>query len=84
MVVAWFGLGTGYVTSQVPVDSTDGQVSRGALDKVKSQASSESTNGRTFQNCTDAFNQGVFDIPKSDRSYEPRLDRDGDGIACER
>lgn len=84
ITVAWFGLGTGYVTSQTPVDSTDGQVSRGSLNNVKDRTTSEATNGRHFANCTDAFNQGVYDIKKSDRSYETRLDRDGDGIACER
>lgn len=84
ITVAWFGLGTGYVNSQVPVDSTDGQVNRGAMDNVRSRTNSEPTNGRTFENCTAAFNAGVYDIAKSNKSYEPRLDRDGDGIACER
>ncbi len=84
IVVAWFGVGWGYVNSQVPVDSTDGQVTNGAKDNVKDRSASEPTNGRIFENCTAAFNAGVFDIKKSDKSYEPRLDRDGDGIACER
>ncbi len=84
ITVAWFGLGLGYVNTQVPVDSTDGQVSNGALQHVKDKSQSEPTNGRTFENCTAAFNAGVFDIKKSDKAYEPRLDRDGDGIACER
>ena len=84
IVVAWFGVGWGYVNSQVPVDSTDGQVTNGAKDNVKDRSASEPTNGRIFKNCTAAFNAGVFDIKKSDKSYEPRLDRDGDGIACER
>lgn len=84
ITVAWLGTGLGYVNSQVPVDSTDGQVTRGAQDKVKGQASSNPTNGKEYENCTAAFNDGVFDIAKSDPSYRTKLDRDGDGIACER
>ncbi|MFZ2494446.1 MAG: excalibur calcium-binding domain-containing protein [Candidatus Saccharimonadales bacterium] len=84
ITVAWLGLGLGYVNTQVPVDSADGKVSNGSLQNVKDRSTSEPTNGRTFENCTAAFNAGVFDIKRSDKSYEPRLDRDGDGIACER
>lgn len=84
ITVAWFGLGLGYVNTQVPVDSTDGQVSNGALQNVKDRATSEPTKGRQFVNCTEAFNAGVFNIAKSDPSYQAKLDRDGDGIACER
>jgi hypothetical protein len=51
---------------------------------VQSKTQSNSTNGRTFENCTAAFDAGVFDIRRSDPSYENRLDRDNDGIACER
>ncbi len=84
ITVAWFGAGLGYVNSQVPVDSTDGQVSNGALSNVKDRTSSEPTNGRQFANCTEAFNAGVFNIAKADSSYQAKLDRDGDGVACER
>lgn len=84
VTVAWFGLGLGYVNSQVPVDSTDGQVTNAAKANVASKATSEPTNGRTFNNCTDAFNAGVFNIAKTDPSYQSKLDRDGDGIACEK
>ncbi len=84
ITVAWFGVGLGYVNTQVPVDSTDGQVSNGSLNNVKNRTTSEPTNGRAFENCTAAFNAGVYDIKKSDPSYESRLDRDGDGLACER
>lgn len=84
VTVAWFGGGLGYVNSQVPVDTSDGQVTRGAQNTVKDLTKSEQTNGRKFENCSDAFSHKVFDIPRSDASYEPRLDRDGDGVACER
>lgn len=53
-------------------------------EKVKNQSTSKSTNGRHFENCTAAFDAGVFDIKRNDPSYERRLDRDNDGIACEK
>ena len=84
VTVAWFGLGLGYVNSQVPVDITDGQVTRSAQEKVKDQSTSNATGGKYYENCTAAFNDGVFDIPRSDPSYRTVLDRDGDGLACER
>lgn len=84
ITVAWFGLGLGYVNTQVPVDSTDGQVTRGAQEKVKGMTNSNPTNGKQYENCTAAFNEGVFNIAKSDPSYQAKLDRDGDGVACEK
>lgn len=84
VAVAWFGLGLGYVNAQVPVDSTDSQVTRGAQDKVNSMTKSNPTNGKQYDNCTAAFNDGVFNIAKSDPSYQSKLDRDGDGVACEK
>lgn len=58
--------------------------SKESKEKVAKQATSKSTAGRTFANCTEAFNAGVFDIKRSDPSYQSKLDRDSDGIACER
>ncbi|MDO4773929.1 MAG: excalibur calcium-binding domain-containing protein [Candidatus Saccharibacteria bacterium] len=55
-----------------------------AKKKVKDLKESQPTRGRTFENCTEAFEAGVFNIRRSDRSYQEKLDRDGDGIACER
>lgn len=37
-----------------------------------------------YGNCTDARNAGDGDIPNSSPNYHPDLDRDKDGIACER
>lgn len=37
----------------------------------------------TYQNCADAYAHGAADIPRSNPSYAAKLDRDGDGIACE-
>ncbi len=65
-------------------NSQDAVASESATKKVKNQTESKSTNGRTFANCTEAFEAGVFDIRRSDASYQAKLDRDGDGIACER
>ncbi|PID32568.1 calcium-binding protein, partial [Candidatus Saccharibacteria bacterium] len=45
---------------------------------------SKSSAGRQFKNCSEAFEAGVFDIRRSDPSYQNKLDRDNDGIACEK
>ena len=55
-----------------------------AKKKVANQAESKATNGRQFANCTEAFESGVFNIRRSDPSYQQKLDRDNDGIACEK
>jgi uncharacterized protein with LGFP repeats len=36
-----------------------------------------------YKNCTQAHQDGRYDIPKGDPDYWPGGDRDGDGIACE-
>lgn len=58
--------------------------SQASRDKIASQTTSKPTNGAIFANCTEAFEAGVFDIPRNNPSYERRLDRDNDGIACEK
>lgn len=60
------------------------QASEDAKQKVEKQSASKDSAGRTFDNCTEAFNAGVFDIKRSDSAYDNKLDRDDDGIACER
>ncbi|PGM88141.1 excalibur calcium-binding domain-containing protein [Bacillus cereus] len=37
-----------------------------------------------FANCTDANNAGYYDIAPDSPAYASHLDRDGDGVACER
>ncbi|WP_206317515.1 excalibur calcium-binding domain-containing protein [Streptomyces composti] len=37
-----------------------------------------------FANCTDAYNNGYSNIPEGDEHYAKRLDRDGDGIGCDK
>lgn len=58
--------------------------SQAAKEKIATQKESKATNGRKFENCTAAFEAGVFDIKRNNPSYERRLDRDNDGIACEK
>lgn len=36
-----------------------------------------------YRNCTAAHQDGRYNIPKGDPDYQPKLDRDNDGIACE-
>lgn len=36
-----------------------------------------------YANCTEAARDGRVNIPSSDPSYGPWLDRDNDGIGCE-
>ncbi len=55
-----------------------------AKKKVENQKESRDSGGRTFANCTEAFDAGVFNIKRSDGSYDNKLDRDNDGIACEK
>jgi len=37
-----------------------------------------------FENCTDARSKGYYNIHRGESGYRPALDRDNDGIACER
>ncbi len=68
-------------TANADPAATASQVSK---DKIVGQAKSNNTNGRNFENCTAAFEAGVFNIARNNSSYERRLDRDNDGIACEK
>lgn len=37
-----------------------------------------------YHNCSQLEQAGHFNIPKSSSYYEPQLDADKDGVACER
>jgi len=37
-----------------------------------------------YANCKAAAQDGRYNIPRGDPAYAPKLDRDNDGIACER
>lgn len=65
-------------------DKPASAASESAKEKVKNQSESKQSNGRSFENCTEAFDAGVFNIKRADSSYDNKLDRDNDGIACER
>jgi hypothetical protein len=41
------------------------------------------TAGSQYGNCTEAHQDGRYDIPQGDPDYWPGGDRDHDGIACE-
>ncbi len=71
----------GEVTGKSDATNT---ASDAAKAKVASQSVSKDSNGRQFKNCTAAFDAGVFNIKRSNASYQDKLDRDNDGIACEK
>lgn len=89
VILAWLG-GFGMLASQPSysadsVKSADSSsISKEAKDAIKDRKDSAQTLGRQFENCDAAFKVGVFNIPKSDPSYAATLDRDNDGIACEK
>ena len=64
--------------------TADNTPSAAAKDKIANQTTSKPSNGKKFNNCTEAFNAGVFNIKRSDSAYQSKLDRDNDGIACEK
>lgn len=37
-----------------------------------------------YASCSAAAADGRYNIPRGDPAYSPKLDRDNDGIACER
>ena len=71
---------TGGSTAEKPATA----VTDSAKQKVAKQSSPSPAAGRTFENCTAAFEAGVYNIKRSDPAYDTKLDRDNDGIACER
>ncbi|CAL9451477.1 LAETG motif-containing sortase-dependent surface protein [Streptomyces griseomycini] len=40
--------------------------------------------GHPFKNCTEAYDNGYSDIPEGDEHYGEHLDRDDDGVGCDR
>lgn len=39
--------------------------------------------GPPYSNCSEAHADGRYNIPRDDPAYSSKLDRDGDGLACE-
>ena len=87
VILAWLG-GFGLIAAQPPqtgVNSADAtSISKEAKDAIKDRKDSAQTLGRQFENCDAAFKVGVFNIAKTDPSYAATLDRDNDGVACEK
>lgn len=52
-------------------------------EKKKQQAATKQEKVQ-FANCKDANNAGYYDITPESPAYASHLDRDGDGVACER
>jgi hypothetical protein len=38
----------------------------------------------TYDNCTEAYRDGIANIPRTHPSYAAHLDRDNDGIGCDK
>lgn len=51
---------------------------------VAPTAAQAHTGNHPFKNCTQAYKNGYANIPKGDEHYGPHLDRDGDGIGCDK
>ncbi|MFF5492483.1 LAETG motif-containing sortase-dependent surface protein [Streptomyces aquilus] len=51
---------------------------------VLPSAASAHDGDHPFANCTDAYAAGYANIAKGDEHYGTHLDRDGDGIGCDR
>lgn len=47
------------------------------------ELSSTDANAVTFRSCSEAWSQGYGDIKRGEDGYSSKLDRDGDGVACE-
>ena len=59
--------------------------SRAAENQAASAAQPAAQKGETiFARCADAYAAGYKNIPRGQPGYAPHLDRDNDGIACER
>ena len=55
--------------------------------KTKSKETKSNSSGKGkahYKNCEEAKEAGAAPLHKGDPGYSPKLDRDGDGIACEK
>ena len=55
----------------------------GAIAVIGAIVAPSATAGPPYATCKDAAKDGRCNIPQIDPAYSPKLDRDGDGIACE-
>ena len=51
---------------------------------VLTTSPAQAHHGAPFKNCTEAYEAGYANIPEGSEHYAPRLDRDGDGIGCDK
>lgn len=52
--------------------------------KTKSTKKTKKVAKIYFKNCKQAYAAGYYNIKRGEPGYSSKLDRDGDGIACER
>ncbi len=55
-----------------------------ALAALPATAAQAHDGAHPFKNCTEAYDAGYANIEKGDEHYADRLDRDQDGIGCDR
>ena len=72
------------VSADKKLEASDKAAKERKKNDPTSVESSKPTGGKYFENCTAAFEAGVHDIPKTDKSYRDPLDGDKDGVACEK
>jgi beta-lactam-binding protein with PASTA domain len=59
------------------------QAPRPLVAQAPAAAPAPASSGASYKNCTEARNAGVTPIRRGEPGYSSKLDRDGDGIACE-
>jgi LPXTG-motif cell wall-anchored protein len=55
-----------------------------ALTLAALPATAEAHGSHPFKNCTEAYENGAANIPEADEHYGRHLDRDGDGVGCDK
>ncbi|WP_369902116.1 thermonuclease family protein [Bacillus manliponensis] len=64
--------------------SVENYVTDKGFDKVKGHQGETTAETQQFKSCKEAREAGVTNIQKGDPAYSKKLDRDGDGVACDR
>ena len=67
----------------VPIDAADARGRKRARKSSSSKAYAASSGGG-FRSCAQARAAGAAPVRSGDAGYSRRIDRDGDGVACER
>ena len=53
-------------------------------DSKKSSSKKKSSGGGGFRNCTEAWEKGAAPVHRGEPGYAPKLDRNNDGVGCEK